>query len=68
MSAYISSVCVILAPKGSSAGLKSVVLGLGPNSGCTVFQAVNFVLKSPLVKGLLSDYVITDLTFSYSHL
>lgn len=65
---YISSVGVILTPKDSSAGLMSVVLGLDPVSGSTILQAVHFVSKSPLVKRLFPDYVISNLTFKYSNL
>lgn len=68
MARYISSICVVLSPKDSSAGLMSVVLGLNPVSGSTILQAVHFVTKSPLVKRALSKYVISDLTFNYSNL
>lgn len=68
MAGYISSVCVILSPKDSSAGLRSIVLGLNPVSGSTILQAVHFVTKSPLIKRLLSKYVISSLTFNYSNL
>lgn len=68
MSSYISSVCVTLTSKDPSVGLKSVVLGLDPVSGCTPSHAVSFVFKSPLVKGALSEYFVTGLTFYYSKL
>lgn len=68
MARYISSVAITLAPKDSSAGLRSVVVGLDPVSGSTVLQAVNFVSKSPFVKMSLSNYVISNLTFHYSDL
>lgn len=68
MARYISSVCVTLTSKEPSAGLMAVVLSLDPVSGCTPSQAVNFVFKSPLVKGVLPKYLITSLTFYYSEL
>lgn len=68
MARYISSVCVVLSPKDSSTDLVSVVLGLDPVSGSTIPQAVHFVTKSPLIKGILSKYVISNLVFNYSNL
>lgn len=68
MARYISSVCVTLTSKDSSVGPMSVVLNLDPFSGCTLSQAINFVFKSPLVKGVLSKYFITNLNFFYSDL
>lgn len=68
MARYISSACVTLTSKEPSAGLTAVVLHLDPVSGCTPSQAAHFVFKSPLVKGVLSKYLITNLTFYYSEL
>lgn len=68
MARYISSACVTLASKEPSAGLMALVLALDPVSGCTPSQAVNFVFKSPLVKGALPKHFITNLTFYYSEL
>ena len=66
MSSYISSVCVVFSPKKSGLDLKSVVLGLDPYSGCTVSHSVSYILKNPIVKSYLNDYVISDLKFKYS--
>lgn len=68
MPTFISSVCVVLASKKTEIGFKSMVLALDSNVGCTVPHAVSFVLKSPLVKAYLNDYVITSLNFKYSSL
>lgn len=68
MAKYISSACVTLTSKDSSAGLTALVLHLDPVSGCTPSQAVNFIFKSPLVKGVLPKCFITNLTFYYSEL
>lgn len=68
MSKYISSVCVTLCPKDSSLGLKSFVLCLDYNSGCTLSHAVRFVVNNPLVKAEFSKYFISNLNFNYSEL
>lgn len=68
MSKYISSVSVTLCPRDSSLELKSFVLCLDYNSGCTLSHAVHFVNKSPLVKPYFSKYDIISLTFKYSEL
>lgn len=67
---YISSVSVTLSPKTVQeiGPMKSFVISLDSNTGSTVFHAVEFSSKSPLIKGLLSDYRIINLTFKYSEL
>lgn len=68
MAKYISSVVVTLAPDQaySSDSLVSKVLELDVVTGSTVFQAVNFVNKSPLIKPYFSKYNIINLVFKYS--
>ena len=68
MPRFISSVCVVLASKKPEIGFKSEVLALDPSVGCTVPHAVSFVLKNPLVKAYLNNYVIVSLNFKYSSL
>lgn len=68
MSKYISSVVITLCPKDSSLELKSVVLCLDYNSGCTLLHAVNFIVNNPLVKAYFSKYFISNLNFKYSTL
>jgi hypothetical protein len=70
MAHYISSVVVALAPKvvAELDPMKSFVVSLDPVSGSTLFHAVEFISKSPLIKGLLSNYRIINLTFKYSEL
>jgi hypothetical protein len=70
MACYISSVVVTLSPKAVKdvSPMKSLVISLNSVSGSTLFHAVNFVSKHPLVKGLLSGYYIVNLTFKYSEL
>lgn len=66
MSGFVSSVCVVLAPKKPEIGFKSVVLSLDHSVGCTVPHSVSYVLKNPLVKAYLNDYYISGLNFNYS--
>lgn len=68
MSKFISSVSITFCPKDSSLDLKSLVIGLDHNSGCTLSHAINSVVKNPLVKSNLSNYFISNLTFKYSTL
>lgn len=70
MARYISSVVVVLSPKTVQeiGPMKSFVISLDSNSGSTVFHAVEFVSKHPLIKGLISNYHIINLTFKYSEL
>lgn len=68
MSMYISSICVVLFPKESSLGIKSITLDLDCTSGCTISHAVSYVLKNPIVKSVLSKYLIVGLNFKYSEL
>lgn len=68
MSKYISSIGIILCPKDSSLDLKSFVVCLDYNSGCTLPHAINFIVKNPLVKSNLSKYFVSNLTFKYSTL
>lgn len=67
MSKYISSVGITFCPRDSSLGLKSFVVCLDYNSGCTIPHAMSFVCKSPMVKSYLSlGYDILNITFKYS--
>lgn len=70
MSRYISSAVVVLAPKTTieSSSMKSFAISLDSFSGPTLLHAVEFISKHPLVKGLLSNYYIVNLTFKYSEL
>lgn len=70
MARYISSVSVTLSPKTvQDIGLmKSFVVSMDFTSGSTVFHAVEFVSKHPLIKGFLRDYYIISLIFKYSDL
>lgn len=70
MPRYVSSVAVILSPKTveDTGSMKSLVISLDSVSGSTLFHAVNFVSRHPLIKGLLPGYYITNLTFKYSEL
>lgn len=66
---YISSVVVVLAPKSLDLEhLSTVSLALDCTVGNTLFHAVEYVSKHPLVKPYLNKYVITNLTFRYSKL
>lgn len=70
MARYISSVVVVLSSKTVQevGSLKSLVISLAPVSGFTLLHTVEFVSKHPLIKCLLSDYCIVNLTFKYSEL
>lgn len=70
MARYISSVVTTLSPKReySSEPLVSRVLELDVVTGSTMFHAVHFVSKSPLIKPYLSKYNIVGFTFKYSEL
>lgn len=70
MARYISSVAVTLSPKTvlEIGPLKSIVISLDFNSGSTLLHSVDYVSKHPLIKGLLKDYAIINLTFKYAEL
>lgn len=70
MARYISSVSVVLFPKTVKdvGPMKSFVISLDVVSGSTLFHAVSYVSKHPLIKSLLPNYQIVNLTFSYSDL
>ena len=70
MSRYISSAVVVLAPKTTieSSSMKSFAISLDSFSGSTLFHAVEYVSKHPLIKPYLNKYVIINLTFRYSEL
>ena len=70
MARYVSSVSVTLFPKAVQEidSMKSVVVSMDYVSGSTVFHAVEYVCKHPLVKGLLHDYHIVNLIFKYSEI
>ena len=63
---YISSVVVILAPKSlDSEHLCAISLSLDCRVGITLFHAVEYISKHPLIKPYLKKYVITNLSFQY---
>lgn len=68
MAHYLSSVVVALSPRivQEISPMKSVVISLDFVSGSTVSQAVRYICRHPLVKGLLSNYYIVGFTFKYS--
>lgn len=68
MKRYYSSVAVVLSPKISQgvSPMKSFVISLDHVSGSTLFHAMEYVCKHPLIKGLLSNYYISNCTFKYS--
>lgn len=70
MARYVSSLVVTLSPKviKETGPMKSIVISLDFISGSTVFHAVEYVCKHPLVKGLLPNYYIVNFTFKYSEL
>lgn len=68
MDKYISSISITFSPKDSSRDLKSFVICLDHNSGCTLSHAINVIVKNPLVKSELSRYFISNLSFKYSTL
>lgn len=69
MSIYISSATVIFISKSvGDNSLTSVTVYIGPNAGCTVSHAIEFLLKSPTVKSNLRDSNILSVTFNYSKL
>ena len=66
---YISSVVVAFAPKSSDSGhLSTVSLVLDYTVGSTLFHAVQYISKHPLVKPYLNKHVVVNLTFKYSEL
>lgn len=63
---YISSVVVVLAPKSSdSEHLCTVSLALDYRVGITLFHAVEYLSKHPLIKPYLKKYFIINLSFQY---
>ena len=70
MARYISSVVVTFAPKDdrSLESYVTTVLLLDFVVGATVFHAVEFMRKNPLIKPYLNKYAIINLTFQYSEL
>lgn len=67
MSSYISCATVIFISKSvGDKGLSSVTVYIGPNAGCTVSHAFEFIRKSPTVKSNLRDFDILSITFKYS--
>ena len=70
MSRYVSSLVVTLSPKTiqEKGTMKSLVISLDFMSGSTILHSVNYVCKHPLIKGLLPNYNIVNLTFKYSEL
>lgn len=69
MARYISSATVIFISKSvDNKSLSSVTVYIGPNAGCTVSHAFEFIRKSPTVKSNLRDFDILSVTFNYSKL
>lgn len=68
MSSYVSCATVIFISKSvGNHSLTSATIYIGPNAGCTVSHAFDFILrKSPIVKSNLRDYDILSITFKYS--
>lgn len=66
MANYISSICIIFAPKESKLNFKSVVLTLDHCAGYNLPYSVSYILKNPIVKSYLKDYFISSLNFKYS--
>lgn len=66
---YVSSVVVVLSPKSSdSERLSAFSLSLDYRIGYTLFHAVEYISKHPLIKPYLRKYVIVNLSFQYSKL
>lgn len=69
MSSYISSATVILISKSvGNKSLTSVTVYMGPDAGCTVSHAFEFIRKSPIIKSNFRDFNILSVTFNYSKL
>lgn len=69
MAHYISSATVIFISKSvDNKILSSVTVYIGPDAGCTVSQAFEFIRKNPIVKSNLRDFDILSVTFNYSDL
>lgn len=65
---YISSISVTFSSESDSS-LLSTSISLDSTVGCTLFHAIEFVNKSPIVKSYLKNkYRIVNLTFKYSEL
>ena len=70
MARYLSSAVVVLSPKSSQGvdPMKSFAISLDHVSGSTLFHAIEYICKHPLIKGLLPNYCIINCTFKYSEL
>lgn len=69
MASYVSSATVIFITKSvGEKRLSSVTVYIGPNSGCTMSHATDFLYKNPIVKFNLRDCNILSITFNYSEL
>lgn len=69
MDSYISSATVIFITKSvGERRLSSVTVYIGPNSGCTLSHATEFLYKNPVVKFNLRESNILSITFNYSEL
>lgn len=69
MASYISSATVIFLTKSvGEKRLSSVTVYIGPNSGCTLPHATEFLYKNPVIKFNLRDSNILSITFNYSEL
>lgn len=70
MARYLSSVSVVLSPKAVQeiGPMKSFTISLDCVSGSTIFHAMEYICKHPLIKGLLHNYCIINCTFKYSEL
>lgn len=69
MATYISSATVIFITKSvGEKRLSSATVYIGPNSGCTISHAIEFLYRNPIVKYNLRDSNILSITFNYSKL
>lgn len=69
MSKFISSAIVVFISKADGEKkLSSATVHVGPQSGCTISHAIEFLRKNPIVKFNLRESNILSITFSYSEL
>lgn len=69
MSSYISSATVIFVSKSvGNEILSSATVYIGPNAGCTISHAIEFLCKNPTIKFNVRDSNILSITFNYSEL
>ena len=67
MSRFISSATVVFISKGpGEKRLSSATVYIGPQCGCTISHAIEYLRKNPTVKFNLIESSILSITFSYS--